>query len=370
MEQKDYYKILNLTDSDKRLQGKDFEKVLKSNYRKLTLKYHPDRNNDKSEEEKKIAEEKFKDCVEAYEVLSDPQKRQQYDVYGIVGDSNFDGGFQNMSDAMREFIRHAHGFDFDMFSRNQHKVHKGGNIKVRVKLTLDEIFNGGKKTITYERDKECKDCKGTGLGENGRIDKCTQCKGSGYVVRTIQNGYSIIQQQMQCPYCNGSGEVIINECKKCKGSGNIRQKETIEIDIPNGVTKDSYATMQGYGNNSVRSQGINGDLYILFDVLEHEDFEISPDNVYNLISLQEIPILDCITGCDAYIKCLDGKSYKYTISPNTEQGSILRLKGKGLKKRDGSYGDLNIIIKHKFPQILTSEELEKVNELKKLNAFK
>lgn len=371
MSKKDYYKVLNLSDSDKKLQGKEFEDKLKKNYRKLTMKYHPDRNTTKSEEEKKQCEEKFKECVEAYEVLSDQQKRQQYDTFGTIDGNGFSsGGFGNMSDVMREFMRHAGGFGGYNPFENERRVYKGSNIKVNVELTLEELYNGGKREVSYYKENPCKECNGSGLGKNGKIDKCPHCNGSGYIVRTMQQGYAIIQQQTQCPHCEGSGETIVNGCKNCNSTGNVREKHTINIDIPNGVVDGSYITIQGKGNHCVRSQGADGDLFVVFKIKEHEDFDISSTNPFNLVTLIEIPILDCITGGEAFVKATDGKTYKITIKPNTEQGTTLRLNGLGLRKQNGARGDLNVIVKHKFPNNLTEEEKNKINDLKASKNFK
>lgn len=372
MNKKDYYKVLELSESDKKLQGKEFEDKLKKNYRKLSMKYHPDRNTNKSDKEKKEAEEKFKDCVEAYEILSDTQKRQHYDIYGTMDGSQFNGGgFGNMSDVMKEFMRHAHGFGFNPFDDGpRQRVYKGSDIKVNVTLTLEELFNGGKRDVTYNKEKECKHCKGSGLGEGGRIDKCPHCNGSGYIVRVMQHGFAVVQQQTTCPHCNGSGETIINGCKHCGSTGNVREKHTITIDIPNGVVDNSYITVQGQGNRCARSQGVDGDLIVIFKIKEHKDFDVSSTNPFNLMSLIEVPILDCITGCEFNVVAIDGKTYKVNVKPNTEQGTTLRLKGLGLRKNNGSRGDFDVIVKHKFPSTLSEEEIEKINELKELKNFK
>lgn len=370
MSKKDYYKILDLTDSDKKLKGKDFENKLKKNYHKLTMKYHPDRNINKSDKEKKEYEEKFKDCVEAYEVLSNPQKREQYDTYGTIDPTQMGGGFNNMSDIMREFMRHSSGFGFNPFENySRQKQYKGTNIKVNVTLTLEELFNGGKREITYFKEKPCKECRGSGLGKNGRVEKCPHCNGTGFIVHTTQHGFSIIQQQTQCPHCNGSGETIINGCSKCGGTGSVREKHTITIDIPVGVVEGCYITIKGGGNHCVRSLGEDGDLFVIFKIEEHKDYDISSTNPFNLITLVEVPILDCITGCEHMVKAIDGKTYKMTIKPNTEQGTTFRLAGLGLRNQNGGRGDMNVIIKHKFPTSLTTEELNKINELKKSKHF-
>lgn len=372
MSKKDYYKVLELSDSDKRLQGKEFEDKLKKNYRKLSMKYHPDRNNNKSEKEKKEAEEKFKDCVEAYEVLSDTQKRQHYDMYGTMDGSQFNsGGFGSMSDVMREFMRHAGGFGFNPFEDEpRRKYYKGKDVKVNVTLTLEELYNGGKRDVTYNKEKACPHCKGSGLGEGGKVDKCPHCNGSGYVVRVMQHGFAVVQQQTTCPHCNGSGEAIVNPCKHCGGTGSLRDKHTITIEIPNGVVDSSYITIQGQGNHCIRSMGADGDLILIFNIKEHKDFDVSSTNIYNLVTLLEVPILECITGGECEVKGIDGKTYKTQIKPNTEQGTTIRLKGLGLRKQNGQRGDLDVLIKHKFPTTLNSEERNKIEELKQSQNFK
>lgn len=369
MSKKDYYKVLELSESDKKLQGKAFEDKLKKNYRKLSMKYHPDRNTNRSDKEKKEAEEKFKDCVEAYEVLSDVQKRQHYDMYGTMDGSQFNGGgFGNMSDVMKEFMRHAHGFN-PFENEPKQRSYKGTDIQVNVSLTLEELYEGGKRDVTYNKEKPCKHCGGNGLGKDGRIDKCPHCNGSGYIIRTMQHGFTIVQQQTTCPHCNGNGETIVNGCKHCNGTGNVREKHTITIDIPNGAVNNSYFTIKGQGNHCVRSLGKDGDLHIIFNVKEHPDFDVSSNNIYNIVTLAEVPILDCITGCDFNVKGIDGKTYKITVQPNTEQGIILRLNGLGLRKQNGQRGDMDVIIKHKFPNNLSKEEKEKLNELKTSKNF-
>lgn len=368
MKKKDYYKILELSESDKKLQGKEFDDKLKKNYRKLSMKYHPDRNTNKSDKEKKEAEEKFKDCVEAYEILSDSQKRQQYDMFGTTNGNGFMGGFSNMSDVMREFMRHAGGFN--PFSEEpREKVYRGTDVRVNVTLTLEELFNGGKRDVTFYKEKPCKKCNGKGLEKDGRIEQCPHCKGSGYMVQTMQHGYTIIQHQVPCKHCNGSGEIVVNGCKHCNATGNVKEKHTITIEIPNGTVNNSYFTIAGEGNHCVRSQGANGNLHIVFNVKEHEDFDVSSRQLYNLVILAEVPILDCITGGEFKVKNIDGKTYNVKINPNTEQGTILRLNGLGLRKQDGSRGDLEILVKHKFPQTLSDDEKGKLDELKKSKNF-
>lgn len=361
MDKKDYYQILELTEEDKKLDGDKFKKKLKSNYRRLSLKYHPDRNSDKTEEERKLLEDKFKDCVEAYEVLSDPQKRQQYDLFGNIDGNN---GFYNTANDLHDFMSNFMG-NFNPFGQQRTTRPKGKDIQLNVTVTLEEIYNLSTKEITYKKDCKCHECNGTGVSENGYIENCQHCHGQGFIDNTQRRGNAIFTQRTTCPYCMGTGKHIVNPCPKCGGTGLERTECKMTLNIPLGVTNKSYITEEGKGNETREINGIPGDLYIIFNIAPHKDFDVSDKYPYNIISLQEIPVLDCLTGGIFDIKCLDGNIYQYKIEPNTEQGTILAVKNKGLRKTNGEYGDLHIIIKHKFPtQPLTEEAINLINQLK------
>ena len=360
-ELKDYYKILELNDSDKKLDDESFYKKVKSNYRKLSLKYHPDRNSDKSEEEKKRLENKFKDCVEAYNVLSNPQKRKEYDMYN---NGFFDSGF-DLNGFMYGFMDNE-TFGFNPFGRHQRRVVKGTDIHLNMSVSIEDLYNTITKTITFNKVTKCNHCNGNGLGENGHIEECHYCHGTGFIENTQRRGNTIFTQRTTCPYCQGQGKTIINPCSYCNGTGLEKQQTSMEILLPKGTTVGTVLTMQNKGNDSQDANGIPGDLYIHIKVKEHPNFDVSGSNPYNLVSLQEISVLDCITGGIFDITCIDGVTYQYKIEPNTEQGTIMVVKGKGLPKGDGTFGDMNIIIKHKFPnRELNKKELELIDKLKK-----
>ena len=372
---KDYYKILGLSESDKNLSEADFLKKAKKNYRQLSLKYHPDRQNGKSDKEKKEAEDKFKECVEAYEVLSDTNKRMQYDRFGTV-DNNFANS--SMDDILREFAKQGFGFggfgDFDFdFGRQQPQYVKGNNIKLNVHVTIKELYEHKEKEIKYYRYVPCKECNGNGYTENGSIETCPNCNGNGVIMKTEQNGFAIYQHTIKCPHCNGTGHIIKNPCHKCNGTGLDRILDTFKFTLPSGITNGSSIVINSMGNypqtnNSV--QGVNGDLFIVFTVDSDDNFEIDNYNPFDLVTYRNIPILDCITGCDDNITSIDGKTYKYKINQNTNNGTVLKLRGKGLPKQDGSYGDLNIVIKHKFPETLSKDDIKLIEKLKKSKNFK
>lgn len=380
MSSKDYYEILGLTEEDKKLNDKDFEKKLKSLYRKLAVKWHPDKNPGNKE-----AEAKFKEIVEAYEVLSDKNKRQQYDMYGSVDGSgyNMGGAGPTMEDIIRMFKRHTGGFgsffrggddDMSFFSSNgygnRQRVKRGEEKRVRVTMTLEELFTKKKRTIKYDRYKPCSACNGKGVGENGHIGTCPTCGGTGMVTQSYRNGFSIIQQMTTCPNCHGTGQTMVNGCKKCGGTGLEIQEETYTFDIPDGVTDGAMVSIDEMGHYCERNEGPAGKLTILFKISENSNFKISKTNPYDLEYVDEMPILDCITGGSRIIRHPDGKQYKYEVRQGTEYGSVITLKGKGLKTISGTYGDLRIHVKYKIPKSLTSEEKKLIDNLKKCKNFK
>lgn len=370
---KDFYEILGITDDEKKLSGKEFEKVLKKKYRNLAIKYHPDKNPGNKE-----AEAKFKEIVEAYDVLVDSNKRQQYDTFGSV-DGNFNGGFGgfNMDEVMKHFMRHG-GFnpfgddeDFGFgggFNRN--RVLRGSDTKVRVTLTIDEAYNRGKKQIKYKRLKPCSVCHGKGSSDGGQLHTCPHCNGQGVIIKTQQFGFGFSQQTSPCPYCNGSGKVMTNPCRNCNGSGLEMAEETLVIDIPVGVTDGVGITIPNKGNYCERLEGEAGNLIIYFRIAEDNDFKVIQSSPYDLAYIDEVPVLDCITGCERTFTHLDGKTYKYTVRQGIEDGRIINLSGKGLMNENGSYGNLRIVVKYKMPKTINEEDKKLIAKLRKSPNFK
>jgi molecular chaperone DnaJ len=363
MAQKDYYEILGV---DRNASQDEIKKA----YKKICLQNHPDRNPGNKE-----AEDKFKAAVEAYDVLSDPQKKQQYATFGTVdGQFGMGGADSTMDEILRRFMQHG-GFnlfgDDDEFMGGfrQQTVMRGTDTKVRVTLTLEEVYKRGSKTIKYNRLKPCKSCNGKGSKDGSTIGMCPHCHGTGYITQVQQFAFGFSRQTVQCPYCNGSGKKITNPCSKCNGSGLEMMEESFTFDIPAGVTDNVTMRIPRKGNYCERMEGQEGDLVIYFRIAENDRFKIIPKSPYDLVYIDETPVLDCITGCEKTIKHIDGKTYKYTFRQGIEDGSIINLTGKGLAKSNGLYGDLKIVVKYKMPKAITSEERKLIEKLRKTNNF-
>ena len=363
MAQKDYYEILGV---DRNASQDEIKKA----YKKICLQNHPDRNPGNKE-----AEDKFKAAVEAYDVLSDPQKKQQYDTFGTVdGQFGMGGADSTMDEILRRFMKHG-GFnifgDDDEFMGGfrQQTVMRGTDAKVRVTLTLEEAYKRGSKTIKYNRLKPCKSCNGKGSKDGSTIGMCPHCHGTGYITQVQQFTFGFSRQTVQCPYCNGSGKKITNPCPKCNGSGLEMMEESLTFDIPAGITDNVTMRIPRKGNYCERMEGQEGDLVIYFRIAENDRFKIIPKSPYDLVYIDETPVLDCITGCEKTIKHIDGKTYKYTFRQGIEDGSIINLTGKGLAKSNGLYGDLKIVVKYRMPKAITSEERKLIEKLRKTNNF-
>ena len=332
MANKDYYSLLGV---DKNASEVDIKKA----FRKLSLEYHPDRQQGKTDAEKKAAEDKFKEIAEAYAVLSDPEKKQQYDTYGTVDGM---GGGVDINDIMREFFKSSSRFDgfedfFSGFSA-QPKVKRGRSIQANVNVTMEDIYNGAEKTFTYKRYKPCNDCNGTGVGTNGRISKCQHCGGTGHITQTRANGMMVFQQTTICPHCGGLGTEIINPCKTCNGTGLVMEDETVTFNVPVGCVNGAYILEEGMGCYPEHMDGTPGDLKVVFMVSEDDKFHFDT-NPSNILTIVDVPILDCITGCEVKIGCIDGTSKKIKINPLTHNLQKYRMKGQGMKTLNGR-GDM------------------------------
>ena len=363
-EKRDYYEVLGV---EKTASAEDIKKA----YRKKAIQYHPDKNPGDKE-----AEEKFKEAAEAYEVLSDPQKRQRYDQYGFAGmggASGFSGGGMSMEDIFSHFgdIFEGAGFDLgdigEMFmggsgrSRGP-RVHRGSDMRVKVRLTLEEIANGCEKKIKVRKLVQCKDCNGTG-SKDGSTETCPTCKGSGRVIRQQRGIFGMMQVQSDCDTCGGEGRIIKNKCPKCNGEGVIRDEEIIPITIPAGVMGGMQLTVPGKGNAAPHG-GVNGDLLVLIEEEEHKDFvRQDSDLIYNL--LLDMPT--AVLGGQVQIPTLTG-DVKITITPGTQPGKVLRMRGKGLPRIDQygrSYGvgDLLINVGVYIPEKLNKDERALIEKL-------
>lgn len=364
MSKRDYYEILEV--------GKNATaEEIKKAYRKKAIQYHPDKNpGDKQ------AEENFKEAAEAYEVLSNPQKRQKYDQFGHAGMGNSGGfsGGQNMSmddifSMFGDVFGDAFGFGgFSGFgsSRNRgHRVNRGSDLRVKVSLDLKEIAYGAEKKLKVKKYVSCQHCNGTGAQNGSSYSSCQTCHGSGHVTRITNTILGQMQQTTVCPSCQGEGQIITQKCTYCAGEGVIRDDEVITIKIPAGVGEGMQLNVTGKGNKGRRG-GINGDLLVVIQEEEHPElFRENNNLIYNLfLSFPEITL-----GTTAEIPTIDGK-VKVKIDPGTQPEKILRLRGKGLPDVNGyGKGDLLARIHVWIPKKLNPEERKMLEKLQSSPGF-
>ncbi len=362
MAKKDYYDVLQVPRSA----SKD---DIKKAYRKKALEYHPDKNPDNKE-----AEEKFKEAAEAYEVLSDDQKRSRYDKYGHAGlggaaGGGFGGGnmtiediFANFGDIFGDVFNPFGGFS----SRSSRRINKGSNIRVKVKLKLEEIASGVDKKIKVTKYIPCDACNGSGARNASGHTTCSTCRGTGQVTRIANTFLGQMQTTTTCPACNGEGKTIADKCPKCSGEGIVKSEEIIPISIPAGVGEGMQMTVSGKGN-AARRGGVNGDLLVLIHEEEHPELmRDGNDLLYNLF----ISIPEAAMGAAVEIPAIDGK-VKIRIEPGTQPGKILRLRNKGLPNVNGyGKGDLLVSINVWIPKELSREEKTLLEKLSQSRNFK
>ena len=350
---RDYYEVLGVA---KNASADEIKKA----YRKLAVKYHPDKNPGNKE-----AEEKFKEAAEAYSVLSDADKKAKYDQFGHAGvdgaGPDFSGGFGNLNDILNDLFGGAFGGGFGGFGgfgggfgggQRRERVHRGRDIRVRVKLTLEEIAKGVEKEISIEKNVPCPDCGGRGAKNGSDIKACPACNGTGQVQRVVNSFLGQTVTYSTCQQCGGEGKIITNPCHTCNGTGLVRQRETIKVKIPAGVEAGMQMTVQGEGH-AAKNNGINGDLLVVIEEQEHPDFRREGSN---LLYTKVISIVDAMLGCEVEIPCIDGKQ-KVKVEPGTQSGTVVRLKGKGLPGLN-SYGTGDLYVKFAvwIPKKLTKEE--------------
>ncbi len=362
MAKRDYYEVLGVSKNATQAE-------IKAAYKKMAIKYHPDRNPDNKE-----AEEKFKEAAEAYDVLRDEQKKARYDQFGhagLEGASGFNPGGMNMDDIFSMFGdifggRMGGGFGGFGGGGGGHRVHHGNDLRIKAKLTLNEAASGCAKKFNIRKYVTCSHCHGSG-SEDGQFQTCNICHGSGTVYRTVNLGIGRMQTQQTCQTCGGEGKSIKTPCKHCKGEGVVAGQEVIEVNIPKGVDNNMVVTIQGKGNAG-RRNGINGDIQVLIEVEEHKDFVRQDQNlIYNL--LLDVPT--AILGGQVEVPTLDGRA-KVKIEPGTQPGKVLRLKGKGLPAVKGygyGNGDLIVNVSVYIPETLNKEERKAVEQLQNSENF-
>ena len=359
-EKRDYYEVLGV---DKNVTPEQ----LKSAYRKLALKYHPDRNPGD-----KAAEEKFKEAAEAYDVLSNPEKRQKYDQYGhSMGPQGFEGagGFSaggfSMEDIFSQFgdifgggFGGFGGFGGAASGRHSRPAQRrGSDLRIRVKLTLEEIANGTTKTLKIPTDVPCPHCKGTGAKDGVAFATCNTCHGTGVINRVQQTPFGAMQSQAVCPDCDGEGKRITENCTYCHGRGVERRDETISFRIPAGVEDGMTLTLRGKGNAPVHG-GVNGDLLVVIEEIKHPELiRDGNDVIYNLM----LDIPTATLGGSVEVPTITGRA-RLKIAPGTQPGKVLRLRGKGINS-DSGQGDELVNVMVYIPEKLNDAEKKAIESL-------
>ena len=364
MSKRDYYEILGVGKA-----ASDDE--IKKAYRKMAMKYHPDRNPDDKE-----SEEKFKEASEAYEVLSDAQKRAKYDKFGhsgLRGGQDFHG-FSDVNDIFSHFSDIFGGGSFggssifdDFFgggagsqrTRRRTTGIPGSDLKLTLKLTLEEIASGTTKKLKIKKYKKCNTCNGSGAKDASSYHTCSVCNGSGEVRQVSRSLFGQFVNIAPCNNCSGTGKVISDRCKTCKGEGRVNEESTIKINVPAGVSDNSYMTLRGEGNSGAQG-GPAGDIIVVFQELPHEHFVRDGDNlVYDLM----LSIPEAILGTEVEVPTLNGRA-KLKIEPGTQPGKFLKMRDKGIQHLNHhGAGDQLVRINLKIPKFVNAKEKELLKEL-------
>jgi molecular chaperone DnaJ len=358
MAMRDFYEVLGLAKNAD-------EDAIKKAYRKLAMKYHPDRNQGEDDDAKK-AEEKFKEGKEAYEVLSDPQKRAAYDQYGHAGvDPNAGGrggpeGYGGFADAFGDVFNDIFGGGGrgrGAGGQGGQRVYRGADLSYSLEITLDEAARGHDTQIRVPSWESCGTCNGTGAKPGTSAKTCGHCNGSGTV--HMRQGFFSIQQT--CPHCHGSGKVIPDPCGTCHGAGKIKKAKTLEVKIPAGINEGMRIRSVGNGEPGVNG-GPAGDLYIEIHIKQHEIFERDGDDLHCTVP---VPLTTAALGGDIEVPTLGGKA-EIELPEGTQHGKTFRLKGKGIKGLRSSYpGDLYCHISVETPVKLTEHQRKLLKELDK-----
>lgn len=365
MAKRDYYEILGVAKTAS-------DEEIKKAYRKLAMQYHPDRNPDD-----KTAEDKFKEASEAYEVLRDSDKRAKYDRFGhagMKGGQDFHG-FNDVNDIFSHFSDIFGGsfggssiFD-DFFgggqgnrsqrSRRRTTGTPGNDLKVTLKLTLEEIASGTTKKLKIKKHKKCSTCNGSGAKDSSAYNTCSVCNGSGEVRQVSRSLFGQFVNIAPCNNCKGSGKVISDRCKTCKGEGRVNDESTIKISVPAGVSDNSYMTLRGEGNAGANG-GPAGDIIVVFQEIKHQYFMRDGDNIiYDLM----LSISEAILGTEVEVPTLNGRA-KLKIEPGTQPGKFLKMRDKGIQHLNShGAGDQLVRINLKIPKYVNAKERELLKEL-------
>ena len=369
---RDYYEVLGV---DKKASADE----IKSAYRKLALKWHPDRWVNGTDAEKKTAEDNFKEAAEAYSILSDPDKRAKYDQFGFAaeqmgGAGGFDFGGMDINDFLRNIFGGSFGFDFGGFgggfgggSSSGPRTQRGRDIRTSVKLTLEEIVRGCDKEISLERARPCPDCNGRGARSASDIKTCPSCNGQGQVKQQTRSIFGMGYTISTCPQCQGTGKVITNPCRRCNGTGLERKREMVRVHIPAGVENGMQLNIRGEGH-AAPGGGQNGDLLVVINEIPHPQLQRDGNNLFYTCT---ISVLDAMLGREVSVPCLDG-SYKVKVEPGTQSGTVVKLRGKGLPSVQGyghGTGDLYVKFQVWVPHKLSREEKEALERMRGSSSF-
>lgn len=364
MEKRDYYEVLEIQ------KGASADEIKKA-YRKAAIKHHPDKNPGNE-----AAEDKFKEAAEAYDVLSNADKKARYDQFGHAGMSGaagggggFGGGGFSMDDIFDRF-GDMFGGQFGGFGggggRQSRRVNKGSDLRIKVKLSLKDILKGVDKKLKINKLVSCEVCHGSGAKDSHSFSTCSICHGSGHVTQVVNTFFGQAQTSATCSTCNGEGKIIIHKCTKCNGGGVVKVEDVVEIHIPKGVAEGMQLSVSGKGN-AAKNGGINGDLLILIE--EEENTELLRD-VNDLIYNLKLKVTEAILGTSIEIPSVEGK-VKIKIEPGTQPGRILRLRGKGLPDVNGyAVGDILVCIDIYIPSNVTKDERKILEQLNSSPSFK
>ena len=359
---RDYYEVLGVS------KGASDDEIKKA-YRKTAKKYHPDLNPDNPE-----AEAKFKECNEAYEVLSDPDKKARYDQFGFAGvDPNFGagagaggfgggfGGFDGDIDLGDIFSSFFGGGGFGGGARNPNAPRKGRDIQSAVTITFEEAAKGCKKAVEVSRIEDCSQCHGTGAAEGSNPVTCPECQGRGFVNVQQRSILGTINTQTTCSRCGGKGKIIENPCPKCQGKGKVRKRTKVDVDIPAGIDNRQVVNLRGYGDTGVNG-GPAGDLKVVVNVRSHKEFE---RDGFDLLYNKHVSIVEATLGAELRVPTLEG-DVKYNMPAGTQPGEVFKLKGKGIQRLNSvGKGDMFVRIIVDIPQNVTSEQAKLLRDFDK-----
>ena len=367
MSKRDYYEVLGV---EKSASADEIKKA----YRKAAIKFHPDKNPDD-----KSAEDKFKEAAEAYDVLSSDDKKARYDRYGHAGMGGAAGGGQggygggmggfSMDDIFDRF-GDVFGGGFGSFfggggGSSRATQRRGTDLRIKVKLTLEEVVNGVTKKLKINKLSTCETCDGSGAKDPSSVSTCSTCKGSGSVTRVMNTMLGAMQTQSVCPTCNGEGKTITSPCASCHGAGTTKKEEIVEVRIPAGVAEGMQLSVSGKGN-AIKNGGVNGDLLVLIEEIPHKELiRIDNDLVYNL----SVNVADAILGGTVEIPTVESRA-KIKIEAGTEAGRVLRLRGKGVPDVNGyGLGDLLVIVDVYIPKSVSKTERAEIEKLRTAENF-